>query len=128
MTEKKITRKEKLEMILAIEEVAANDVLKTFVENEIASLKAKAEKAKERAEKKKTETDEYCDKIYDIIAEKGVVTVQELQSILSVDEPEITSAKIVSRLSKLVNSEKIAKKEKTIDKSKRMTYFINVAE
>jgi hypothetical protein len=129
MTEKKITKKEKYGMLLAIEEVAADDMLRTFVEEEIAALEAKAEKARERAAKKKAENDELGEKIYNIIVEKGSsVTLQELYKILSVDDEEITTSKIVARLTKLVNSDKIDKAEATIEKSKKMTYFVKEAE
>lgn len=129
MTEKKITKKEKYGMLLAIEEVAADDMLRTFVEEEITALEAKAEKARERAAKKKAENDELGEKIYKIIVEKGSsVTLQELYKILSVDDEEITTSKIVARLTKLVNSDKIDKAEATIEKSKKMTYFVKEAE
>ena len=129
MTEKKITKKEKYGMLLAIEEVAVDNMLRTFVEEEIAALEAKAEKARERAAKKKAENDELGEKIYKIIVEKGSsVTLQELYKILSVDDEEITTSKIVARLTKLVNSDKIDKAEATIEKSKKMTYFVKEAE
>lgn len=128
MKEKKITKREKFERLLKIEEVAADAELKEFVEKEIASLDAKAEKAKERAAKKKAEMDTLCDEVYAVIAEKGTVTLQELVDTLSVDNEEVTSAKIVARLSKLVTAEKIEKAEKTIEKRKLMTYFVKEAE
>ena len=128
MKEKKITKREKYERLLAIEEVAANAELREFVEGEIAALDAKAEKAKERAAKKKTEMDALCDEVYDVIADKGTVTLQDIVKIISESNEEITSAKIVARLKKLVDAEKIEKAEKTIEKRKLMTYFVKEAE
>lgn len=128
MKEKKITKREKYERLLAIEEVAANAELREFVEGEIAALDAKAEKAKERAAKKKTEMDALCDEVYDVIADKGTVTLQDIVKIISESNEEITSAKIVARLKKLVDAEKIEKAEKTIEKRKLMTYFVKVSE
>ena len=128
MKEKKITKREKYERLLAIEEVAADVELKEFVEGEIAALDAKAAKAKERAAKKKTEMDALCDEVYDVIADKGTVTLQDIVKIISESNEEITSAKIVARLKKLVDAEKIEKAEKTIEKRKLMTYFVNVSE
>ena len=128
MKEKKITKREKYERLLAIEEVAADAELREFVEGEIAALDAKAEKAKERAAKKKTEMDALCDEVYDVIADKGTVTLQDIVKIISESNEEITSAKIVARLKKLVDAEKIEKAEKTIEKRKLMTYFVKEAE
>ena len=128
MKEKKITKREKYERLLAIEEVAADAELREFVEGEIAALAAKAEKAKERAAKKKAEMDTLCDEVYEVIAANGTVTLQDIVKIISESNEEITSAKIVARLKKLVDAEKIEKAEKTIEKRKLMTYFVKVSE
>lgn len=124
MTEKKLTKREKFEMVLAVEGIAANDELREFIEGEIAILDARAEKAKERAAKKAAEVDALGELVFGVISDKGVVTVADIVTALEGEDAEITSAKVVSRLTKLVNSDRVEKKEVSVDKRKLMTYKI----
>ena len=124
MTEKKLTKREKFEMVLAVEGIAANDELREFIEGEIAILDARAEKAKERAAKKAAEVDALGELVFGVISDKGVVTVADIVTALEDEDAEITSAKVVSRLTKLVNSDRVEKKEVSVDKRKLMTYKV----
>lgn len=124
MKEKKMTKKEKFELILAVEGVKENEELKKFIEDEIAALDSRAAKAKERAEAKKSEIDNLAELVFNAIAEKGSVTVQDIVKSVSEVEEDVTSAKVVSRLTKLYNAEKIEKKEITVDKRKLMSYCV----
>lgn len=124
MTEKKLTKREKFEMVLAVEGIATNDELREFIEGEIAILDARAEKAKERAAKKAAEVDALGELVFGVISDKGVVTVADIVTALEDENAEITSAKVVSRLTKLVNSDRVEKKEVSVDKRKLMTYKV----
>lgn len=124
MTEKKLTKREKFEMVLAVEGIATNDELREFIESEIAILDARAEKAKERAAKKAAEVDALGELVFGVISDKGVVTVADIVTALEGEDAEITSAKVVSRLTKLVNSDRVEKKEVSVDKRKLMTYKV----
>lgn len=124
MTEKKLTKREKFEMVLAVEGIAANDELREFIEGEIAILDARTEKAKERAAKKAAEVDALGELVFGVISDKGVVTVADIVTALEDENAEITSAKVVSRLTKLVNSDRVEKKEVSVDKRKLMTYKV----
>ena len=124
MTEKKLTKREKFEMVLAVEGIATNDELREFIEGEIAILDARAEKAKERAAKKAAEVDALGELVFGVISDKGVVTVADIVTALEDEDAEITSAKVVSRLTKLVNSDRVEKKEVSVDKRKLMTYKV----
>lgn len=124
MKEKKMTKKEKFELILAVEGVKEDEELKKFIEDEIAALDARAAKAKERAEAKKSEIDNLAELVFNAIAENGSVTVQDIVNSVSEVEADVTSAKVIARLKKLYDAEKIEKKEITVDKRKLMSYFV----
>lgn len=99
-------------------EVTANDVL-VYVDTTIAQLEAKTEKAKERAAKKRAEGDELRDKIKDLLTD-DYQTVADI--VAQIDDPEITNAKVVARLTALCKAGTVEKTELKIDKRKVKGY------
>ena len=97
-----------------------NADLVEFCEKQIEQLDAKAEKAKERATQRKVEGDELRDTIEAILTDE-FQTADEITE--QIEDEEITRAKVIARLTQLVNQD-LAEKEsvKTADGNKRMAY------
>jgi hypothetical protein len=118
------------EVITAVDVDGKEDIL-AFVEKQIASIDNRAEKAKERAAAKKAESDAMTDAIYDALTEEPQIAENILEAIIG-EFPEATKAKVVSRLSKLVDAGKAAKDKVVIEndetKSKRMAYTLPTGE
>jgi len=100
-------------------EVTADDVL-AYVDTTIAQLEAKTEKAKERAAKKRAEGDELRNKIKDLLTTDDYQTVADI--VAQIDDPEITNAKVVARLTALCKTGTAEKTELKIDKRKVKGY------
>ena len=105
MTERKITKKDKLNAIIAmakgetyIEDISAEDIVE-FCVKEIESLDKKALKAKERAASKKTETDALCDAVAEVLTDE-FATVADIAA--KIDSEDATNSKVVWRCNKLV--------------------------
>lgn len=120
---KKITKKEKYGIIA--EAMADNAMIVEFCEAEIAALEKKAEKAKERAAKKKAEGDELKEVV------KSVLT-SEFQTIADIAEQiegeDITVGKISYRLNALVKDGFAVKEDVTVEvngkNTKRKAYAV----
>lgn len=119
----KITKKEKYAIIA--EAMADNAMIVEFCENEIAALEKKAEKAKERAAKKRAEGDELKNVVASILT-------SEFQTISDVAEQiegeDITVGKISYRLNALVKEGIAVKEDVTVEvngkNSKRKAYAL----
>ena len=119
----KVTKKEKYAIIA--EAMADNAMIVEFCENEIAALERKAEKAKERAAKKKAEGDELKNVVASILT-------SEFQTISDVAEQiegeDITVGKISYRLNALVKEGIAVKEDVTVEvngkNSKRKAYAL----
>ena len=100
----KITKKQNYEMLLDI--VSNSDVelkgeMVEFINKEIATIDARAEKAKERAAAKREAGDELREAV------KAVLTsdLQTADAILvQLDGEELTKQKVIARLTQLVNA------------------------
>lgn len=107
---KKVTKKEMYGVIA--EAMADNAMVVEFCEKEIAALERKAEKAKERAAKKRAEGDE----LKNVVAS---VLTSEFQTIADVAEQiegeDITVGKISYRLNALVKEGVAVKEDVTIE-------------
>jgi hypothetical protein len=125
-TEKKVTRKETLEGIKAVienmdyEQKAAHI---EFIEKEIASTVRKAEKARERAAKQKSEGDELRAAIKAILTSEKQ-TADVITEIVQADFEDITKAKVVARLSQLVRTGEAEKEEVKVGSRRLMGYSI----
>jgi predicted transcriptional regulator len=116
-TTKKITKREKFEMLKAIAEVQANPVLSEFIERELELLSKK-----NSAEKKPTAQQAENEAIKEIILENLTerMTISEMQKTIP-DLAEYSNQKISALMRQLVLEGLI---EKTEDK--RKSYFSKV--
>ena len=120
MEEKKMAKKDYFEEIKTVLEDAKETALAEVMAHEIALLENKAIKNKERAEARKIAGDELRDTISNILID-DLQTVDEI--VEQIDDEEITKAKVVARLTQLVNlNEAIKEQIKTEDGKKVMAY------
>ena len=102
--EKKITKRdnyEELSTIVAESNSEIKEELLAFIEKEIASIDAKAEKAKVKAAEKKANGDELRDMVQSLLTDE----LQTADAILvQIDGEDLTIAKIRARLTQLVNA------------------------
>ena len=120
MEEKKMTKKDYFEEIKTVLEDAKETALAEVMAHEIALLENKAIKNKERAEARTIAGDELRDTISNILID-DLQTVDEI--VEQIDDEEITKAKVVARLTQLVNlNEAIKEQIKTEDGKKVMAY------
>ena len=102
--EKKITKRdnyEELSTIVAESNSEIKEELLAFIEKEIASIDAKAEKAKAKAAEKKANGDELRDMVQSLLTDE----LQTADAILvQIDGEDLTIAKIRARLTQLVNA------------------------
>lgn len=123
--EKRITNKEKFELVRNILiDANAND-LADFIDEEIAKLDRKAAKAKETAAKKKEKPDELKDAVAALLTEDLQTTADILKAL---DNEEISTAKVTYRLTSLCKDGFARKESITVEsdgkKKKAMAYAI----
>ena len=127
--ENKITKRDYFGMIRTMIEgsgVENEDEILGFIDKEVAVLDARAEKAKERAAKKREESDELRQAIFEVLTDEGQ-TVADIVDKL--DREDITRQKIVARLTQLIKDGKVQKDTaKTEDKKKVTIYMVAAAE
>lgn len=117
MTEKKLTKREKFEMILAIEEVANNELLANTIKHEIELLDKKRTSSSTKLTAKQTENEEIKNVIVSILEKSGsAMTVTQLM------KTEELCDHSMNKLTALVTQ---LKKEHRIFRfvEKRVTYF-----
>lgn len=116
-----VTKKDVLNALATInftEDVTVGDVvvtpadIKDFIENSIVQIDNRAAKAAERAAEKKQAGDELRAKIKAVI-EDGPKTIAEIVEAL--DDEDVTSAKVVSRLTQLVKLGEAFKADTKVD-------------
>ena len=113
----KITRKQMFEIIKAGMEtgeisVPAETVI-AFCDKEIASLDAKAAKAKERAAAKKAEADELIGQVEDALTEEFQTIADIVVKVAEVNA-DVTASKVTNRLTKLIASGVAEKAQVTV--------------
>ena len=105
MAENKMTKVEYFGELRTLVENASEldnevqDELLAFVDKEVELLKNKAEKAKERAAKRKVEGDELREKVAACLGE-NLKTIDTI--VAEINDEEITKAMVVARLTQLV--------------------------
>ena len=120
MEEKKMTKKDYFVEIKEVLENANEIALAEVMAHEVELLENKAIKNKERAAQRKIEGDELRDTISNILVDE-FQTIDEI--VEQLDDEEITKAKVVARLTQLVNlGEAIKEQVKTEDGKKVMSY------
>ena len=125
MAEVKVTKVEKLDMIIAIVN-ASDSEDKVMLVEQLETIKTqeinKAAKAKERAAAKKAEGDALRATVQGILTEE----FQSAPAITdAIGDEEVTKAKVIARLKQLVDSGVAVKEEQKIGDKKMMAYRLN---
>ena len=100
---------------------ARKDEAIEFIEKQIDQLKAKAEKAKSRAEEKKIEGDELREAVADALTNKPQ-TIDAITTTVAENYPDVTKAKVTARLTQLVKLGEATKEQVKMDSRKIMVY------
>lgn len=107
MEEKKLTKKDKLNLLKDIV-LNSNDenveVLTEFIENEVAAIERTAAKAKERTAAKKAEGDDLRARVKDVLTEDYQTVDEIFVQVEAKEDEELSKAKIIARLTQLVNN------------------------
>jgi hypothetical protein len=91
-----------------------------FIDAQIAQLDARAEKAKAKAAEKRENGDAFREAVYNVITDE-FQTVNDI--VAQLDYEDVTNAKVVPRLTALVNAGKVVKETvKTEDGKKKAAY------
>ena len=116
----KITKREMFEAIKETFETGSckfdAEVVKAFCDKEIASLDAKAAKAKERAAAKKAEADVLMDQVQDALTDE-FQAIADIAATVAEVNPDATVSKITYRLTKLVEAGVAEKTQVTMEKT-----------
>ncbi len=120
--EKKITKREKFEMLkeiirgdVSVEMTVEQAELIDFLDAQIVAIDTKAEKAKARNAEKKANGDELRDVVQSVLTDE----LQTIDAIVAqIEGEEVTKAKITARLTSLVKNG-IAEKEDVKDEEGR---------
>ena len=125
MEEVKVTKVEKLDMIIAIVN-ASDSEDKVMLVEQLETIKTqeinKAAKANERAAAKKAEGDELRAEVQAILTDE----FQSAQAITdAIGKEDVTKAKVIARLKQLVDTGVAVKEEVKIGDKKQMAYRLN---
>lgn len=128
MAEKKTTKKEwyaELRSLVETSDHEKKNEMIEFIDNQVAQLNAKIERAQEKAAEKKAEGDELREAVYAVLNSE----YQTIENITAqVEGSEVTKAKVTSRLSQLVKSGRAEKDMvKTSDNRKVTAYRVATA-
>lgn len=117
-----MTKREKYEIINRVFTELDNeykDEIVNLCETEVAALDRKNEKARERAAMKKEAGDALREQIAGMLGNEPM-TVEDI--VAEINDPAITRAKVVARMSQLVKAERAAKDFIKVDKRKIVAY------
>lgn len=95
--------------------------IKDFIEKSIAQIDARNEKVKERQAQKKAEGDELRAQVKAVL---GTEPMKVAEIVAAINDPEVTSAKVVSRLTQLVNAGDVVKEDVKVDGRTLKVYTI----
>lgn len=124
-----ITKRQIFEALntMTFEDVIVGDAIvtdadiKDFIEKSIAQIDARNEKVKERQAQKKAEGDELRAQVKAVL---GTEPMKVTEIVTAINNPEITSAKVVARLTQLVNSGDVVKEDVKVDGRTLKVYSI----
>lgn len=123
-TEKKITKTmyfmQIRDILDELNDSGANDELIEFVNKQIEQIENKALKAKERAEKVKAEGDALRELVKSYLTEE-YVTADEITS--AINDPEVTKAKVVNRLSALIKLNFVEKATLKDESNRKVVHY-----
>lgn len=108
-------------VIDAVTDVTEQDEYLEFIDKEMEAIEKRRAAQKERAEKKRAESDVLTDRIFDVLVNE-YLTLDDIM-VHFADEEDITRNKVTARLGKLVKLGKVEKESmKTDSKSRKMAY------
>lgn len=84
-----------------------------FIQTSITQIENRAVKAAEKAAEKKAEGDELRGRIKNLLNDNGVMSIPQIVEVL--DDEDVTSAKVVSRLGQLVKLGEAFKADQKVD-------------
>ena len=124
-----ITKRQIFEALntMTFEDVIVGDAIvtdadiKDFIEKSIAQIDARNEKVKERQAQKKAEGDELRAQVKAVL---GTEPMKVAEIVAAINDPEVTSAKVVSRLTQLVNAGDVVKEDVKVDGRTLKVYTI----
>lgn len=107
-------------MVENMNDIENQDELLEFIDKEVETLERRKDKARERAEKKRAESDAMTDTIFDTL-HYDYLTIDDV--LEQIDNAEYTKSKVISRLGRLVRAGKVEKEYiKTEDGKRKMGY------
>ena len=92
--------------VLVGETVVTPEDIKDFIEKSIIQLDAKNEKAAERAAAKRAAGDELRAQVKAVL---GTTPLKVSEIVTLIDNPEVTNAKVIARLTQLVKAGEVVK-------------------
>lgn len=123
--EKKVTKRENFEAIIAVLNEAGREDLAKVVAHEIELLDNKAAKAKAKAAEKKTEGDALRNAVQAVLTDE-LATIKEITEKVEFEGFDGSQAKVQYRLNALVNAEIAVKEQVSVGegeaKRKLMAY------
>lgn len=114
--EKKMTKKEMFAMIMALDEVQANEEMVNFIQHEIDLLDKKSASKSKKSVEKSTEDERLKDIIFSVLTSDGMTSTEVWRS--STEFADLSGQKITYLLNAMVKDNKIGKK-----KDKKSTLF-----
>ena len=121
--EKKVTKKDMFAEIITLARENGRVDIEEFCEVQIEQLNRKAEKAKERKADKAAKGDALKDAIAAVLTEDLQTAADITEKVLDAGE-DVSRAKVVARLTKLVKEGIAGKMQVKVDKKRVMAYAL----
>ena len=123
--ENKMTKRDCLNALynLVNVDVENGDILREYIEKELAQLDKRRDAAAKRAEKKKEASDALTEEIYGLLTDTPM-TIDEI--VLALDTEDVTTNKVAARLGKLIKADRVVKEAVRVDKRRKMAYRLAV--
>ena len=121
--EKKVTKKDMFAEIITLARENGRVDIEEFCEVQIEQLNRKAEKAKERKAEKAAKGDTLKDAIAAVLTEDLQTAADITEKVLDAGE-DVSRAKVVARLTKLVKEGVAGKMQVKVDKKRVMAYAL----
>ena len=121
--EKKVTKKDMFAEIITLARENGRVDIEEFCEVQIEQLNRKAEKAKERKAEKAAKGDVLKDAIAAVLTEDLQTAADITEKVMGAAE-EVSRAKVVARLTKLVKEGVAGKMQVKVDKKRVMAYAL----
>lgn len=121
--EKKVTKKDMFADVITLAREAGRVDIEEFAQKEIAMLEQKAEKAKARKAEKAAKGDALKDAVAAVLGDK-LMTAAEITEKVEDAAEDVTRAKVVARLTKLVKEGVAGKVQVKVDSKRVMAYAL----